>query len=127
MRASISFFLPPPSTINVLSLSIVTRLALPSCSSSTLSSFRPMSSLMNVPPVSVAMSPIKALRRSPKPGALTAQMFSTPRSLFTTSAAKASLSTSSAMISSGRPPVTTLLSSGSSSARLPIFFSWIRM
>ena len=47
------------------------------------------------------MSPSMALRRSPKPGALTAQTCSTPRSRLTTSAARASLSTSSAMISSG--------------------------
>ena len=59
-------------------------------SSSTFSSLRPRSSLMNLPPVTTARSPIIALRRSPKPGALTAQMFSTPRSLFTTSAASAS-------------------------------------
>ena len=56
---------------------------------------------MNVPPVRTAMSPSIALRRSPKPGALTAQTLSTPRSLLTTSAASASPSTSSAMISSG--------------------------
>ena len=46
----------------------------------------PRSSLISVPPVSMAMSPSMALRRSPKPGALTAQMLSTPRSLLTTSA-----------------------------------------
>src|SRR5262249_16707159 len=36
------------------------------------SSFRPKSSLINFPPVSTAMSPSISLRRSPKPGALTA-------------------------------------------------------
>jgi hypothetical protein len=81
---------------------------------------------MNLPPVTTARSPIIALRRSPKPGAFTAQMFNTPRSLFTTSAASASASTSSAMISSGRPPVTTLFSNGSSSGRFEIFFSCSR-
>ena len=35
----------------------------------------PRSSLISVPPVRMAMSPSMALRRSPKPGALTAQMF----------------------------------------------------
>jgi hypothetical protein len=42
-----------------------------------------------------------ALRRSPKPGALTAAIFRPPRSLLTTSVASASPSTSSAMMSSG--------------------------
>ena len=64
---------------------------------------------MNVPPVRTAMSPSIALRRSPKPGALTAQTLSTPRSLLTTSTASASLSTSSAMISSGLPAWADLL------------------
>src|SRR5215204_2138017 len=69
-----SFLFPPPSTISVLSLSTTTRLAVPRSSSSTFSSFRPRSSLMNFPPVTVARSPIIALRRSPKPGAFTAQL-----------------------------------------------------
>ena len=45
----------------------------PSVSISTFSSLRPRSSLMNLPPVTTARSPIIALRRSPKPGAFTAQ------------------------------------------------------
>ena len=49
------------------------------------------------------MSSSIALRRSPKPGALTAATFSPPRSLFTTSVASASPSTSSAMMSNGAP------------------------
>ena len=48
------------------------------------------------------MSSSMALRRSPKPGALTAATLRPPRSLLTTSVASASPSTSSAMISSGR-------------------------
>ena len=48
-----------------------------------------------------------SLRRSPKPGALTAQTCSVPRSLLTTSVASASPSTSSAMISSGLPALAT--------------------
>ena len=40
-----------------------------------------------------------------------------------TSAARASFSTSSATMNSGRPAVATLLSRGSRSARLAIFFS----
>src|SRR6476660_1522494 len=47
------------------------------------------------------MSSSIALRRSPKPGAFTAATFSPPRSLLTTSVAKASPSTSSAMMTSG--------------------------
>ena len=76
---------------------------------STFSSLMPRSSLISVPPVRTAMSPSMALRRSPKPGALTAQTLSTPRSLLTTSAARASPSTSSAMISSGLPGWADLL------------------
>ena len=64
-----------------------------------------------------------SLRRSPNPGALTAATLIVPRSLFTTSVASASLSTSSAIISSGRPPCTTLSSSGSISRRFESFFS----
>ena len=76
-----------------------------------------------LPPVRTAMSPSMALRRSPKPGALTAQTLSTPRSLLTTRTASASLSTSSAMISSGLPAWATFSSSGSRSRTLVIFFS----
>ena len=49
------------------------------------------------------MSSSIALRRSPKPGALTAATLRPPRSLLTTSVASASPSTSSATMSSGRP------------------------
>ena len=44
---------------------------------------------MTWPPVSVAISCSMALRRSPKPGALTAATFRPPRSLLTTSVASA--------------------------------------
>ena len=44
-----------------------------------------------------------ALRRSPKPGALTATDLKVPRILLTTSVLRASPSTSSAMISNGLP------------------------
>ena len=47
------------------------------------------------------MSPSIALRRSPKPGALTATALKVPRILLTTRVDSASPSTSSAMISSG--------------------------
>ena len=119
--------LPAPSTIVVASLSTVIFFARPSCSSATFSSFTPRSSLITVPPVSTAMSPSMALRRSPKPGAFTAQMFRMPRSLLTTSVVSASPSTSSAMINSGLPRCITFSNSGIRSRRLLIFFSWIRM
>ena len=54
---------------------------------------------MTWPPVSTAMSCSIALRRSPKPGALTATELNVPRILLTTSVARASPSMSSAMIS----------------------------
>src|ERR1700758_1231963 len=60
----------------------------------------------------MAMSPSMALRRSPKPGALTATDLNRPRILLTTSVASASPSTSSAMMTSGLPDCTTLSSSG---------------
>ena len=83
----------------------------------------PVSSLSTVPPVSAAMSCSIALRRSPKPGAFTAQHFSTPRIWLTISVASASPSTSSATTSSGRPAFTIWSSSGRKSARLPILRS----
>ena len=109
MRAWISLCLPAPCTIVVSFLSTVICLARPRWLSVRFSSLRPRSSLISVPPVSMAMSPSMALRRSPKPGALTAQMLSTPRSLLTTSAVSASPSTSSAMINSGLPDWADLL------------------
>jgi len=47
------------------------------------------------------------LAASPNPGAFTAQVLRMPRRLLTTSVASASLSTSSAMISNGRPALAT--------------------
>ncbi len=61
------------------------------------------------------MSCSMALRRSPKPGALTATDLKVPRILLTTSVDRASPSTSSAMISSGLPDCMTFSSSGSRS------------
>src|SRR3954469_25495829 len=69
-----SSWTPAPSTMVVFSLSIRTRLARPSMSRVTLSSLMPRSSLMTWPPVSTAMSSSIALRRSPKPGAFTANL-----------------------------------------------------
>ena len=100
-RASTSLRVPAPSTMVVLPLSTVSFLAVPSWLISSFSRVTPKSSLINVPPVRTAMSPNMALRRSPKPGALTAQTFSVPRSLLTTKRVNASASTSSAMINNG--------------------------
>ncbi len=69
------------------------------------------------------MSSSIAFRRSPKPGALAAAQRSVPRSLFTTSVASASPSTSSATIMSGLPACATRSSSGRRSRMLEIFFS----
>ena len=66
------------------------------------------------------MSSSIALRRSPKPGALTATETNSPRILLTTSVESASPSTSSAMISSGLPALATCSSSGSRSATAEI-------
>ena len=79
------------------SLVATTRLARPRSSTVTDSSFRPTSSLITTPPVSIAMSSNMALRLSPKPGALTASALNVPRSLLTTKVARASPSTSSAI------------------------------
>src|SRR6187200_894065 len=72
MRASMSDFLPAPLTIVEFSLSIITFLARPSMASVTFSILMPRSSEIACPPVRTAMSCSIALRRSPKPGALTA-------------------------------------------------------
>jgi hypothetical protein len=55
----------------VLSLVMTTLRAVPSRSRVVFSSLRPTSSEMTWPPVRMAMSCSIALRRSPKPGALT--------------------------------------------------------
>jgi hypothetical protein len=93
----------------------------------TFSSLMPRSSEITWPPVRIAMSSSMALRRSPKPGALTAAIFRPPRSLLTTSVARASPSTSSAMMSSGLEVCTTASRTGSMACRLESFFSWSRM
>src|SRR3974390_2795596 len=84
MRPSMSDFLPAPLTMVVFSFSTVTFLARPSMLIVTFSSLAPRSADTMVPPVRIAMSSSIALRRSPKPGALTAATLRPPRSLFTT-------------------------------------------
>ena len=64
-----------------------------------------------------------ALRRSPKPGALTATEVKVPRTLLTISVARASPSTSSATITSGLPAWMTFSRIGSRSSRFEILFS----
>jgi hypothetical protein len=102
-RASMSFFLPAPSTMVVLSLVIVTRLAVPSMSMRDVFQLDAEVFGDDLAAGQDAMSCSMALRRSPKPGALTAATLRPPRSLLTTRVARASPSTSSAMISSGLP------------------------
>ena len=79
------------------------------------------------PPESTAMSSSMALRRSPKPGALTAATLRPPRSLLTTRVARASPSMSSAMISSGFEVWTTASRIGSIACSDDSFFSCRRM
>ena len=71
------------------------------------------------------MSWSMALRRSPKPGALTATDTKVPRILFTTSVARASPSTSSAMMSRGLPVCITFSSTGTRSCTALTF--WLAM
>src|ERR1700693_1876405 len=112
MRAWISAFLPAPLTTVVFSLSTITFLARPSMATVTFSSLMPRSEDTIVPPVRIAMSSRMALRRSPKPGALTAATLRPPRSLLTTRVASASPSTSSAMMTSGLALCTTAFKRG---------------
>ena len=83
--------------------------------------------MITVPPVKIAMSSSIALRRSPKPGALTATALNVPRKRLTTKVANASPSTSSAMIRSSLPTFTTFSSVGNISAIALILRSVIKM
>ena len=94
---------PAPLTTVVLSLSIVTRSAVPNISKVVFSRVKPLSSDTTVPPVKIAISSNIAFLRSPNPGALTAAILREPRNLLTTKVAKASPSTSSAIINKGLP------------------------
>jgi hypothetical protein len=67
-----------------------------------------------------------ALRRSPNPGALTATDLNVPRILLTTSVARASPSTSSAMITSGLPDCMTFSRTGSRSFTAAILLLTMR-
>jgi len=87
--------LPAPSMIVVLSLSMTTFLAAAEVLKLDILELDAEVFVMALPPVSVAMSSSMALRRSPKPGALTRRTAAVPRSLLTTRVASASPSTSS--------------------------------
>ncbi len=75
--------------------------AVPNISKVAVSKLKPISSEIICPLVRMAISSNIALRRSPKPGALIAATAKTPRALLTTRVAKASPSTSSAIINKG--------------------------
>ena len=78
---------------------------------------------MTVPPVSMAISSSIAFLLSPNPGALQADTFTTPLILLTTNVAKASPSTSSAIISNDFPAFATASNKGSKSLILDILLS----
>ena len=80
-----------------------------------------------VAPVKIAISCSIALRRSPKPGALTAADAKTPRILLTTRVESASPSTSSAMIKSGLELCATFSRIGSNSDSADTFPPVIKM
>ena len=118
---------PDPSTNVVSSLLETTLLALPKSATSTESNLRPTSSLITFPPVRIAMSCNIALRRSPKPGALTPRIFNVPRNLFTTRVAKASPSISSAIITTFLVTFNMFSKAGKISATAETFLSVIRI
>ena len=111
----------------VLSLSISTFSHVPNISIVVFSILKPLSSDITVPPVNMAISSNMAFLLSPKPGALTAAIFSDPLILFTTRVASASPSTSSAIINNGLPDCATGSKTGSKSFILEIFLSCIKM
>ncbi len=90
-------------------------LALPSSFKVASLSSKPISLLITVPPVKMAISSSIAFLLSPKPGALTATQLNTPFNLFTIMVDNASPSISSAIISNFKPFLTTCSSKGSSS------------
>mmetsp|Transcript_46680 Transcript_46680/g.135883 ORF Transcript_46680/g.135883 Transcript_46680/m.135883 type:complete len:233 (-) Transcript_46680:802-1500(-) len=123
-RALISSPGPAPSRMMVSSLVTVTVFAVPRAAGSKFSSsLRPVSSLMSSAPVSTAMSWSKAFLWSPKPGALTAATCNPPRSLLTIIVARASPSTSSATMRSGRWALAVCSSTGRMLWTVEIFLS----
>ena len=112
MRALIVSCVPAPSTSVVLSLSMVTRLAVPSIPRDVLELDAEILAdhLAAGEDRDVLEHRLAAIAEA---GALTAATLRPPRSLLTTSVANASPSMSSAMISSGRPDCTTASRIGS--------------
>ena len=104
-------------------MSRTTFFAVPRSSIVVVSSARPTSSEMTLPPVRTAMSSNIAFLLSPKPGALHAATFTIPRMLLTTNVARASPSTSSAMIIKALPDFATPSRRGIKSLIFDIFLS----
>mmetsp|Transcript_33250 Transcript_33250/g.99222 ORF Transcript_33250/g.99222 Transcript_33250/m.99222 type:complete len:496 (+) Transcript_33250:367-1854(+) len=113
--ASTSAWCVPSETRSVFAFSTLTREREPSCARVASSTFILSSSVIRVAPLKVQMSARKAFCTSPKPGHLTAQTSSTPRSKLRMRADSASITTSFAMRSSGLFASTTASSTGSSS------------
>mmetsp|Transcript_49213 Transcript_49213/g.98699 ORF Transcript_49213/g.98699 Transcript_49213/m.98699 type:complete len:313 (+) Transcript_49213:83-1021(+) len=100
-RSLMASELPDPSSSTVSSLLTTTFFTEPRTAASALSSLRPRSSEISCAPVRIAMSCRFAFRLSPNPGAFTHTTLRPPRSLLTMKPASASLSTSSAITTSG--------------------------
>ena len=113
--------------MRVMSAFAHTLSAFPQSSTVIFSSFRPVSSEITVPPVKIAISSNIAFLRSPNPGALTANTLTIPRSLLTTSVARASPSISSAMITRFLETLTNPSKNGTKSWIDEIFLSVIKM
>ena len=111
----------------VFSLSNTTFFAEPRSSIVEVSSAIPTSSDITLPPARTAISSSIAFLLSPKPGALHAATFTIPLILFTTKVARASPSTSSAIIKSDLPALATDSSKGIRSLIFEIFLSNRRM
>ena len=122
-RASILLSSPSPSTTVVLSFVTSTLFAVPNISIEASFNSNPKSSVITVAPVNIAKSSNIALRRSPKPGALTATAVNVPLMRFNTIFVNASPSTSSATIKIGRLDWTTCSNKGSISWNDEIFLS----
>ena len=127
VRSWIAEASPLPSTMVVVSLVTFTWRAVPRSAMSVSVSSMFSSLEMTVPPVRMAISRSISFRRSPKPGALTQTQLKLPRSRFTSRVARASPSTSSAMMIIFRPVLTTFSSTGRISWMEEIFLSVMRI
>ena len=118
---------PSPSTKVVSSFFTTTLAHFPKSSNVAESSFLPTSSETTFPPVSIAISCNIAFLLSPNPGAFIAATFIVPLSLFTTSVARASPSTSSAITNIGFFACNTFSNTGTRSETADIFPSVIKI